>query len=80
MPNILHGIYVKQTQVIANTWMKTVYIAREEKNRKTHSRRIRAASLHSATRLLYPGLVVKACFKPERASNILAAFGCSLFL
>lgn len=30
-----------------------------------------AASRHSATRLLYPGLLVKACFRPENANNIL---------
>lgn len=36
-----------------------------------------AASWHSATRRLYPGLVVNACLRPENANNILNGFSSS---
>lgn len=39
--------------------------------KESYFSRILAASTHSVTRRLYPGLVVKACFSPENASNIL---------
>lgn len=40
----------------------------------TYIKRTFAASWHSETRRLYPGLVVNACLKPENANNILNGF------
>lgn len=37
----------------------------------THSSKIAAASWHSATLELYPGLLDNACFTPEKANKIL---------
>lgn len=41
------------------------------KKKKTYSKRVSAASLHSETRVLYPEFLMRGSFKPENANKIL---------
>ena len=70
----LNSTTTRKLSTQVGTTEKLTFFLWQWKGKWSYFRRILAASWHSETRRLYPESAVKACFKPENASNILYAF------